>query len=95
VLQTEAALLMPVIAAALRRATSLATSVAARGFDPTARRKPYPPLKMSAIEVALTLILLSATGALLATKLLYWLYLAELYYRPGLRPLYDIARLWL
>jgi len=93
-LQSEAALLMPVIAAALRRATSLATSVAARGFDPTARRKPYPPLKMSLVEIALTAALLSATCAVLAAKLLYWLYLAELYYRPGLRPLYDFARTW-
>jgi energy-coupling factor transport system permease protein len=94
-LRTEAALLVPVIAAALRRATSLATSVAARGFDPTARRRPYPPLRMSPVEIALTATLLTATGAVLATKLLYWLYLAELYYRPGLRPLYDFARIWL
>ena len=95
VIQTESALLMPVIAAALRRATSLATSVAARGFDPTARRKPYPPLKMSLVEIGLTATLLSATGAVLMAKLLYWLYLAELYFRTGLRPLYDFARTWL
>ncbi len=94
-LRTEAALLIPVIAAALRRATSLATSVAARGFDPTARRRPYPPLKMSLVEIWLTATLLSATVAILVAKLLYWLYLAELYYRPGLRPLYDFARTWL
>ncbi len=94
-LRTEAALLMPVIAAALRRATSLATSVAARGFDPTARRRPYPPLKMSPVEIAFTAVLITATSVVLAMKLLYWLYLADLYYRPGLRPLYDIARTWL
>ena len=94
-LRTEATLLIPVIAAALRRATSLATSVAARGFDPTARRKPYPPLDMSMVEIALTTGLLSATGAVLVTKLMYWLYLAEFYYRPGLRSLYDFARGWL
>lgn len=94
-LRTEAVLLVPVIAAALRRATSLATSVAARGFDPTARRRPYPPLRMSPVEISLTATLLTATSTVLVTKLLYWLYLAELYYRPGLRPLYDFARLWL
>ncbi|MGD9646695.1 MAG: energy-coupling factor transporter transmembrane protein EcfT [Pirellulales bacterium] len=91
----QTTLLVPVIAAALRRATALATSVAARGFDPVARRMPYPPLNLRFAEGMGLVMLVAATGALLAAKILYWLYAAEMLYRPALRPLYDIARRWL
>jgi energy-coupling factor transporter transmembrane protein EcfT len=94
-LRLQAALLVPVIAAALRRATALATSVAARGFDPVARHRPYPPLCLRVGEGVALVVLLAATGAVFAGKILYWLYVAELFYRPALRPLYDIARRWL
>ena len=33
--------------------------------------------------------------AIVGTKLLWWLYVAEIYYHPSLRGLYDIARRWL
>ncbi|MBX9790796.1 MAG: energy-coupling factor transporter transmembrane protein EcfT [Pirellulales bacterium] len=89
------ALLVPVIAAALRRATALATSVAARGFDPAARHAPYPPLRMRLAEGLALAALLATTGAIVAAKVLYWLYVGEMYYRPTLRPLYELARSWM
>ena len=94
-LRMEGRLLLPVLAAALGRCSSLATSVAARGFDPSAPRTHYPDLALTWAErVALSLLL--ATFLLLASaKLLYWLYLGDLYYRPGLRGLYEFTRSWL
>lgn len=91
----HAAVLRPVLASALRRATSLATSVSSRGFDPAAPRTFYPPLVLRPVERLLLAGLLASLVALVVVKGLYWLYLGELYYRPGLRPLYDAARRWL
>ncbi|MBX3413111.1 MAG: energy-coupling factor transporter transmembrane protein EcfT [Pirellulales bacterium] len=94
-LRGEVALFYPVLAAGLRRATTLAASVASRGFDPLERRTYYPALRFRSIEW-LMLGTLAATWIGIATvKLLYWLYLAELFYRPSLRGWYDVARLWL
>ena len=91
----EVALLLPVLAAVLRRAQSLTASVESRGFDPTVRRTSYPPLSFSVSE-RLALLLLLGTGlAIGAAKLLYWLYLDDLYYHPALRHLYSLVRLWL
>lgn len=95
VLRQELALLVPVLAGALRRAAALATSVTSRGFDPRAGRTTYPPLRMSVVQRASLLLLGLLWCGLLATKLLYWLYLADLYYSPRLRELYDVARHWL
>jgi energy-coupling factor transport system permease protein len=44
--RSELLLLLPVVAASLRRAESLAESVTARGFDPRSPRTFYPPLQM-------------------------------------------------
>ena len=56
----ELSLLRPVLAAALRRAETLAESVTARGFDPRAPRTYYPPLTMRSWE---KLLLVTATAA--------------------------------
>lgn len=94
-LRQEAALLFPVMAAALRRAGTLATSVVARGFDPQSSRTYYPPLAMRPWERGLLAALAASWLAVCAVKLLYWCYLAELYYHPALRELYAAARQWL
>jgi len=94
-LADQAAVLRPVLASALRRATSLATSVSSRGFDPSAPRTFYPPLVLQTREKLLLAGLALSLATLATVKGLYWLYLAELFYRPGLRPVYDLARRWL
>lgn len=87
--------LVPVLAASLRRASSLATSVTSRGFDPAARRTYYPPLEFRSVErIALAVLGITWLAAVTA-KLLYWLYVGELYYQPQLRWLYDAVRQWL
>lgn len=94
-LRSETDVLVPVLAAALRRATALATSVSSRGFNPAARRTYYPPLKLRQVEWGALGALAASATAIGAAKLIYWLYLSELYYRPELRGLYAWVREWL
>ena len=91
----ETRLLLPVLAASLRRAETLATSVTSRGFDPTAKRTFYPELRLRRGEWLVLLGLGFAWMAVVGTKLLWWFYVAEIYYHPSLRGLYDLARRWL
>jgi energy-coupling factor transport system permease protein len=70
--RSELLLLLPVVAASLRRAESLAESVTARGFDPRSPRTFYPPLMMRPWEAATTLGIGLACGVLVAWRL--WLY---------------------
>ncbi|MBL9123016.1 MAG: energy-coupling factor transporter transmembrane protein EcfT [Planctomycetaceae bacterium] len=93
--ESELALFVPVLAGALRRATTLATSVSARGFDPAARRTFYPPLRFHLGERVALGLLAAVWLAIVGTKLCFWLYLTEIYYRPEWRSLYAFAREWL
>jgi energy-coupling factor transport system permease protein len=71
-LKWELALLAPVLASALRRATALATSVSSRGFDPTAPRTYYPELQYRVSErLAIAALAISGSGVLVA-KILEW-----------------------
>jgi energy-coupling factor transporter transmembrane protein EcfT len=91
----ELASLGPALAASLRRASSLATSVTARGFDPAGRRTFYPPLRFRTWERAALVLLGASVAAIAAAKALYGLYLGEMLYHPALRGLYDFVREWL
>jgi energy-coupling factor transport system permease protein len=71
--RSELLLLLPVVAASLRRAESLAESVTARGFDPRSPRTFYPPLVMRRWEVAATLAIGLACGLVVAWRL--WLHI--------------------
>lgn len=94
-LRLEAALLRPVAARALRRARALAESLETRGFHPTAPRAVREPLRFGwgdgvglGLAAIVTMLAVCARG-------LYVLYGAELYYSPGLRPLYAFVRGWM
>ncbi|HEV7221426.1 MAG TPA: energy-coupling factor transporter transmembrane component T [Pirellulales bacterium] len=65
----ELQLLLPVLAAAVRRATALATAVSSRGFSPTAERTFYPELRMTPIERLALGALVALSVLVLLTKL--------------------------
>ena len=94
-LALELAILLPVMATSLRRATALATSVASRGFDPDAPRTCYPPLCFAAGEKIFLVLLAAGWSGVLLAKLAYWIYASGMFYVPALRPVYDVARNWL
>jgi len=94
-MKLELALLLPVLAASLRRANALATAITCRGFDATQPRTFYPELRFSlAQRTALVSIVLLVAGVSLV-KSLYWLAEGRIYYTTLLDPLYDFARAWL
>lgn len=72
-LQMETALIAPVVAASLRRAATLATSLSARGFDATRPRTTYPALRMTPIDRALLCLLIASAVALSAQTSYHWL----------------------
>jgi energy-coupling factor transport system permease protein len=91
----ELSLLRPVVARAVRRAWTLATSLDARGFDATAARTERRPLHMAAWESVLLGTAALAVAGVVAARLAYVLYTTETAYVPALRPLYGFVRSWL
>lgn len=91
----ELALWEPVLAVSLRRARTLAAALTSRGFDPARPGTVYPLLAMSRFERSVLILLGVSLAALVTVKLVYWLYLAELFYHAPWRGLYGFAREYL
>ena len=94
-LALEVSLLRPVVATALRRARDLAESLDSRGFDPSARRVVRRPLRFARWEPPLLVAAGVATAAVVAMRIAYALYSAEVVYVQALRPVYGFVRAWL
>jgi energy-coupling factor transport system permease protein len=92
---SELSLLMPLLASAVRRAAALASSVASRGFDPTARRTVFPPLQFRSSDVIALILLAISLSTLLVIKILYWLNAAGWYQHQQLQWLYNFTAQWL
>jgi len=93
-LRLELSLLLPLVARSLRRARALAESLETRGFDPLGGVT-GPPLRATAAELVVGGATGLLTGGAIAARGLFWAYAAELWYHPGLRPLYAFVRGWL
>ncbi|HEY2839014.1 MAG TPA: energy-coupling factor transporter transmembrane component T [Pirellulales bacterium] len=91
----EMALLAPVVAASLRRAATLATSLASRGFDATRPRTTYPALRMTSADLTLFLVLVAMAVALSTLKSFHWLAVARYVCLSGFEPFYDWISRWL
>ena len=93
-LRAEVSMLRPVVARSLRRARTLAESLETRGFHATAVRSgrlaPWP----RAEQALCGLVALVVTG-LVASRMLYVAYVADLYGSPSLRWLYAAVRAWM
>lgn len=94
-LRTEMLMLQPVVARALRRATALSEALETRGFDPIRPRRLRAPLRFAAWERLLLAGVVAGLVGLTAAELAFQLYVAEVAYHPGLRPLYGFVRAWL
>ena len=87
-------LIRPVLASCVRRATVLAASVTSRGFDP-AQVRGASTEKLGLVAWGVVLLSLAGSAALAAAKVLYLLYIHEIFYRSDLRGLYAFVRAWL
>lgn len=82
----------PVVARALRRASSLAVSLTLRGFDPLVSRTSARELRLGRGEWLGLVGLLGVTIPVVLGRFLFWLYVNELFYHPGLREVYTLVR---
>ncbi len=94
-LRTELSVFYPLISLAVRQSRILADALLTRGFDPLSPGRklflPSWPTREKWLSAALLLLGL----AVLAVKILFWLYLQEVFYAPALRPLYALVRNYL
>jgi energy-coupling factor transport system permease protein len=94
-LLVEISLVRPVVARAWRRAQNLAETLEARGFDPTAPRRSRRPLAIGWGEGALVAFASVVVAVLVACRVLFALYAADVAYFPQLRGVYGFVRDWL
>ncbi|WP_297057279.1 energy-coupling factor transporter transmembrane component T [Thermosulfurimonas sp.] len=94
-LRTELSVFYPLISLAVRQSRILADALLTRGFDPLSpgRKLFLPPWPTREKWLSAALLLLGL--AVLAVKILFWLYLQEVFYAPTLRPLYALVRNYL
>ncbi len=97
VLQTiwvELSVPLPVLAGAIRKARELSDALLTRGFDPLASTNLLLPPWPRWEKIGAILFVLFAFICL-AIKLLFWLYLQDIFYLESWRGLYSLARNWL
>jgi len=94
-LATEVAGLRPVLAGAVRRSEEVALAIVTRGFAFGQKRTSLHETRLHPGHWAALLAMLALLLAVAACKALFWLYLAEIYYAPALRGLYQFTRDWL
>ncbi len=94
-IRTEVSSLRPVLLGVIRRSQEVALSIQVRGFAIGARRTSLRETRFGAGSWVFAMGMLVITGVLAGVKVLFWLYQYQLYYSPGLRPLYAFVRHWM
>jgi len=91
-IRSAIAILTPVLANCVRRASTLGASCESRAFNPAGPRSYLVEMHWRWHDLAVCSIALGAAVSLLAAKIAFWLYRAEILYFSDLRWLYQIAR---
>jgi energy-coupling factor transport system permease protein len=94
-LATEVASLRPVLSGAIRRSEEVALSIVTRGFAFGRPRTTLHEARLSRGEWGVVAGLLACVLAVGVCKVLFWLYVSEIYYTSSLRGLYQFTRTWL
>jgi len=94
-IRTEIASLRPVLAGSIRRSQEVALSILVRGFSPEAPRSSLLEQRAPRGERLAAAALILLVAAVAVCKILFLLYVYEIYYAPQLRPLYALVRHWL
>ncbi|MCB2188017.1 MAG: energy-coupling factor transporter transmembrane protein EcfT [Deltaproteobacteria bacterium] len=88
-------IIRPVLINCYRRSATLALSIQTRAFTAQAARRQARNQPLPRAGLGVLGFLASAALAALTLKILYWLYLAGLYYSPALRAYYEFCRFYL
>lgn len=91
-LKTELSVAYPLLFSAVRQARDLADTLLTRGFDPLSGPSGSFRIPWPGWEKVVSLVLFLLALGVFVVKLLFWLYLQEVYYADGLRSLYHLAR---
>ncbi len=91
-LKIEISVIYPLLSQAVRHSRSLADTLLTKGFDPLSSSKSLFLPSWRRLEKILLLFLLLISLGIFISKLLFWLYLQEVFYVESLRPIYSLVR---
>ncbi|HOZ45708.1 MAG TPA: energy-coupling factor transporter transmembrane component T [Candidatus Hydrogenedentes bacterium] len=92
---TEIAGLRPVLAGAIRRSEEVALSIVTRGFAFGRARTALHEERLKPWHWGILAVMGGMLVGVAACKVLFWLYLSQIYYTSDLRDLYNFTRQWL
>ncbi len=91
-IRTALSILTPTLASCVRRAGVLAVSIESRAFRAHPTRTYLKELQYSNLDRAVILMVVSGAIAIVAAKILFYLYTSEIYYSSEFREIYALAR---
>lgn len=91
-IKTALSILTPTLASCVRRAGVLAVSIESRAFRAHPTRTYLKELQYSNLDRAVILMVVSGAIAIVAAKILFYLYTSEIYYSSEFREIYALAR---
>jgi energy-coupling factor transport system permease protein len=91
-IRTALSILTPTLASCVRRAGVLAVSIESRAFRAHPTRTYLKELQYSNLDRAIILMVVSGAIAIVAAKILFYLYTSEIYYSSEFREIYALAR---
>lgn len=91
-IKTALGVLTPTLAGCVRRAGVLAVSIESRAFRAHPTRTYLKELKFSNLDWVLILTAVVTTAAIVTLKILFNLYISEIYYSSALRGMYAFTR---
>lgn len=94
-LRVEFSIIYPLLTKAVRQARTLSDTLLTRGFDPLSTTGLGLLIPWKRREKILSLAVALLCGLVLISKILFWLYLQEVFYAEGLRLLYAFVRHYL
>lgn len=86
--KTVMALIYPLLASSIRKATTMAKSADSRAFRAYDRRTELYEIKMRKVDVIILIVFVIVTTFVVIAKTLFYLMIADLYYNEILTPLY-------
>lgn len=93
--KTTMALIYPLLASSIRKATTMAKSADSRAFRAYDRRTELYEMKMKKSDIVILTLFTTITAFVVIAKILFYLWVAELYYNEILEPIYWFVHWYL
>ncbi len=93
--KTTMAVIFPLLASSIRRAITMAKSADSRAFRAYDCRTELYEIKMRKIDLIIFILLTAITAFIVTAKIIFYLWVAELYYNQIFEPIYWLAHWYL